>query len=120
MPTPPVPPPRRPAPDPKLDLSKYTDLHITVGLLDERVRVTLDDFRVLQVHNLVGGEDVFLLVQRGESEANLMLRGKESIRVFRTKSNPDAKLPLARVFTLEAIQRRLLEQEAAKAASPRT
>lgn len=115
MPPAPVRAPVKPAPPKAVDWSKYTDLHLTVGLIDERIRVTLQDFETLQVHALLAAEPCFIVVSRKESEATLILRGQESIRVFRTNADPAKKLPLARVFTVETLQRRMLEKDAAQA-----
>jgi hypothetical protein len=87
-------------------------VHITVGLVDERVRLSREDYQRIQVHFLAGREDVFLILHRENSECTLMLSARDSVRLFTTQAGPNAKVPQGVVSTLDMIRRQMIAGEA--------
>ena len=96
---------------PRVDLSGLYDVHISVGLIDERVRLKrVDHARLLQRY-IAGREDVLLLLSRENSDTTIFLAANETVRLFTCPATAEAKVPLATLKTLEEIRMEMIQAE---------
>lgn len=95
-----------------MNWANFLDVHLTVGLIDERVRLSREDYQKVQANFLAGREDLFLLLHRENSECTMVLSGTDSVRMFVVQSSPNAKVPQATVHTLDSIRRQMIAGEA--------
>lgn len=96
---------------PRVDLSGLYDVHISVGLIDERVRLKRVDHARLLQHYIAGREDVLLLLSRENSDTTIFLAANETVRLFTCPATAEAKVPLAALKTLDEIRMEMIQAE---------
>ena len=89
--------------DGKQRIPQMVDIHIRVGLEDELVRLSPQDwFKVLNCW-MLAGEDIIIRIPRQKHEMNIVLRGTQSGAVTLRGFDPQHPLPQGIVMTAEEV-----------------
>ena len=99
------------APPAKEEIPTAVDLHIRLGLTDELVRLTPEDWFKVLTHWMLAREDIVIRVRRKTMETNIVLRGQESGILTLRKFDPTIKLPPGEVVLTDEIRDQLLKQK---------
>lgn len=115
-----APGPRRASPEApseaRVDLSKYVDVLVVLGVDQGKFRITREDHGVLLHSWILSGEDVVLSVHYKTGEEQFVLRGSSSARIQVSAPDPSRRHPLASVRSTEDIREAFLAQVDAQAA----
>ena len=95
----------------RLNLGKVWDVHLTVGLLDEWVRIPKIDWDMFRDIVILGRRDVMLRATYEDRETGLVIRGDSDLRYTIQAADPARNLGLLRVISLDALRRETLQAD---------
>jgi hypothetical protein len=98
----------------RLNLGKVWDVHLTVGLLDEWVRVPKVDWDMFRDIVVLGRRDVMLRATYEGRETGLVIRGDSDLRYTIQAADAARNLGLMRVISLDALRRETLKADEEK------
>jgi len=94
----------------RLDLSKFFDVHFTLGIMDEWARIPKADWQLFLNLVVLGRRDALIRQMHEERETGLIVRGTENLRYTIQAADRHRTMGVSRVISLDDMRRSSLQQ----------